>query len=821
MSGHFALGIHAVEQLNATNLNTNEIFADQYPEQQPSPPQQQAQATFPAAQYAFNTKQVPADDNKLPLNNIYAPSQPHHDYQQQIVYQPPAAVYRNQEKHQAPVMYQHVQHPPMIYQYAQQHAPQHINYFYQHKPQDVIYHQQPIASMAHVQEQQQQQQYVVDESQHLLPAARPEENNGNINVELSRVAIPQEINSQDIFLPQVADGVNGNLIQVQPEVTNNVATDNQKLAKFEADNSAHSPENLFQAPIVVGDQQQQQIHFLPRQENQTVVVQQRPVQGPVVFENYQLPQKQYNLQILTDANAASSNHGQYLKEVAPTFINGHTNSNNFQYLVEDEQVLKDSTPAPKSEAPSRHFLKNFKNFRTYEKSSTTQSFSTSTTKTVTKVTSDGECCKNNEKSNCCQNKSEEKVLEITQRPVASNFLAPLYTNVRLTNKKPDDCVDDHKSVVEAHKNVNIVTELPLRTPEYGDRLIFTTPAPRVVTQPIYIERPQHTKFVPQPVFVSTPPTTSVVTEQVYIQSPPETKIVHQPVYIEKAVIKEVQVPVEKPVYINSPPKFIDRPVYIQSPPQTKIVEKLQPVEVEKVVEKFIDRPVYIKSLPETKYVTQQVFVERPVIKEVQVPVEKTVYVKSPPETKIVHQPVYQTVEKIVEKPVIQTIEKPVFIERIVDRPIDKFIDRPYPVPYAVGVPYEKHIYHKPDFHVVAKAIPHKHKLFDFEGLFSFLGKKHEVKHIFVPGSQQHQLKQFGHHQLLTPTLSIESIKESPLVDYSRYATTHLNPIKPIYGVPAAPFQQSAHSGYSYPNPYAGEWFKERLSFENNFIENIF
>lgn len=682
---------------------------------------------------------------------------------------------------------------------------------------------------------------------------------------MPQVTIPQaiEINSrEEIAAPQSADGVNGNLLQVQPEAPNNVATDNQKLAKLEKDIEAQSQEVHFQSPIVVGEQQkQQQIS----DENATIVVQ--PNQGPVVFQSYQPQQKQFNIQILTDVNAAISQEDQYLREVSatPKVFNGHTNSNNFQYLVQDDQDFKDSTPTSHTEAPSRQFLKKFKNFRTYEHLTTSQSFSTSTSRTVTKSVSEGGCCKGNTNTNCCKSddKNELKVLSITQRPVPNNFLAPVHAGIRLTNEKLDDCIDGHgvkpvvEPVVEVQKNVNVVVqEQTERIPVYGDRIIVTTPETRIVTHQIYIERPQ------------------------------ETKIVHQPIIVEKSVIKEVKVPIEKTVFIKTPPKFIDRPVYIKSPPETKIVEKIvhQPVEVEKVVEKFIDRPYYIKSPPETKVVQQQVFIEKPVIKEVQVSVEKTVYVKSPAETKIVHQPVYQTVEKIVEKPIIQTVEKPVYIEKIVkqpypvdrivdrpviqtvekpvyiekfidrpyekivekpvyqtvekivdrpvyqtiekivekpviqtvetpvyiekivDRPVEKFIDRPYPVPYAVAVPYEKHVYHKPDFHVVAKSNQHKHKLFDFGGLLDFLGKKKEIKHIYVPSSQQHQLKQLNHHQLIASTYTtIDPVQEAPVLDYSRYATTHLNPIKPVYGVPSTPLAP-VHTGYSYQNPYAGKIF---------------
>jgi hypothetical protein len=155
-------------------------------------------------------------------------------------------------------------------------------------------------------------------------------------------------------------------------------------------------------------------------------------------------------------------------------------------------------------------------------------------------------------------------------------------------------------------------------------------------------------------------------------------------------------------------------VYVPSPPETKIVHQpvIQTVEKPIYIEKIVQQPIEVEKIVEK-------FIDRPVIQTV----EKPVYIE-----KFIDRPV----EKIVEKPVIQTIEK------FVDRPVEKYIDRPYPVPYAVGVPYEKHVFHKPDFHVFAKSLPQKHKLFDFEGLFGFLGKKKEVKHIFVPSSQQHQ-----------------------------------------------------------------------------------
>lgn len=804
VSGHFALGQHAVERLNETNLNTNEVFINQLPEFQQAPNQQQAQATFPTAQVVFNpqasSSQVAQIDDKPQLNSIYAPNQPHQDHQQQqIVFQSPGTfsnqqipLLRNQEKNLNPIIFQRSQQLPLIYQYAQQHAPPQINYYYQQKPQEVIYHQQPIASMAPSQANNQKQQQIVliDETQELLPTAQPDEvalNNGNINVDSPQTAAPQEINTQEETLPpHSGDGVNGNLFQVQQESANHVASNNQEQAKIVKDIKS-TQDDFFQSPIVVGEQP---VNFLSNSENETVIVQQKSNQGPVIFQNYQ-QQKQFNIQILTDGKASQES------SVSPKIINGHTNSNNYQYLVEDDQDLLESTPATISEAPSRQFLKKFKNFRTYESSTTAKSFSTSTSRTIVEERS--ECCKDNTNANCCKNKSE--VLEIAPRPLPNTFLAPVHAGVRLTNEKLDDCVDGQPvtpAVVEVEKHVNVknifVQEQPERVAEYqyGDRIVVSsTPATRVVTQPIFVEKTR-TEFVEQPVIY---------------EKQHHTEVFHPPVIIEKPVIKEIQVPVEKPVYIKTPPKFIDRPVYIQSPPETKFVEKIvhQPVEVEKVVEKIVDRPIYITS-PETKIIQEQVFVEKPVIKEVQVPVEKTVYVKSPPETKIVHQPIIQTVEKpvyiekIVDRPVIQTVEK------IVDRPVhvEKFIDRPYPVPYAVAVPYEKHVHHKPDFHVFAKAIPQKHKLFDFDSLFGFLTSEKKVKHIYVPASHQHQLNQLNQHQLIKSSITtIDPVQEAPVFDYSHYATTHLNPIKPVYGVPSTPLAP-VNTGYSYPNPYAGE-----------------
>lgn len=259
--------------------------------------------------------------------------------------------------------------------------------------------------------------------------------------------------------------------------------------------------------------------------------------------------------------------------------------------------------------------------------------------------------------------------------------------------------------------------------------------------------------------------------------------------------------------------------------------KEQPIFIEKIIKQAVEveSPIIIKSPPETKYIQQPVIVEKQIVKEIHVPIEKT---------KVVHQPIYKTVEKpifiekIVDRPVVQTVEKiidrvvdrpvlqtlekivdrPVYIEKIVETPViqtiekpivqtvEKFIDRPVPYP----VPIEKHVFHKPDFHVIAKTVPHRHKLFDFDALLGFLTKKPEVKHIYVPANPHYQLN-FNKHQFHASHYStIEPVKEAPLADYSHYATSHLNPIKPVYGVPSTVLHP-LNQGYSQPDPYAGKF----------------
>lgn len=769
VSTHFALGQHAVERLNATNLNRNEILINQLSSQQNAPSQQQiAQATFAVPTVYQQQKapiQVPQIDNKLPLiTNPSAyiqntPSQDNHQ-RQHIIYPIPGVIYNqhvpqyeNQGKHQTPMIYQQHQQIPVIYQYAQQLMPQ-INYYNQRQPQNVIYHQQPIITSA-----QPQQRLLLQPVQ-----SATESNNGNIEHQVSNL---KENSQLDEILLQRGDiGGTENSLQTQSESAKNIATDNRKLIKFETDIDTNietnSPETHFQSPIVVGDNQQQ--IETKSEKNQTVIVQQKFNQ-PQLFESYQPPQKQFNLQILAETHKQQNvqDGGQYLKEIAPKITNGHTNNNNFQYLVEDnDQDLLDSTPSPRQEAPSRYFLKNFKSFRTYEKSTTSQTISTTTATSTIEASSDN-CCRRNQNSKCCKIRNEENLLEITQRPLSIKVLAPFQAGIAITNEKLENCLDGHedKIIVEIHKSVNVkdifIQEPPKRVPIFGERIIVSTPPNRVAAQPIFVKKPQQANIIHKQVIVEQP-----IVNEVHIQSPPQTQLANQ------HVIQTIENIVKEPYEIVKE-KSVDRPVYIQSPPETKVARQH--------VIQTVEKPIYIEKIVKEPYeVVKEKIVDRPV------------YIQSPPETKVVHKKVF--IEKFVDRPypLVQTVEKPVYIEKVV---------------------YQNT---KPDFHVIAKTIPHKHKLFDYDGLFGFLNKKKEVQHYFVPAGPQHQLKQLNQHQLMASSYA-EPVRDSTFYDYVRFATTHLNPIKPVYGVPALSTPLTpVNQGNSCLDPYSGMSKYYALSF---------
>jgi hypothetical protein len=809
VSGHFALGQHAVERLNHTNLNNNEAFYNNVKNKN----QQLAEASFPSPQFSQampskengNTKLYPLNE-QIPL----APSPFSH-----FNNAPALSQYRK-----IPLAYQHPQQIPLIYEYAQHTAPQ-INYFYQQqqKPQEVIYHQQPIASMD--------------------PSQQPQ-------IFVSTVTSPATPEALSIeHKPQTAD-----LLHVQANDEKTAATATQQIAKIN-DDREKSHEEYFNAPIVVSDASDESASG---DNDATIIVQQKSNQK--VFENFK-PQKQFNVQILTEAaNVAADTHTNYqflngidqdLQDSTPSSL---TEAPSRQFL---KNFRKDTTLAFLTSTTTTERTIDKTDEGCCKDSVNCCNNGEDEAKEVVKITQRpipsfnhlapvhvGVRLTNENLDDCIDGHTQKTVVEVrknvqavvTRRPqygdriiVTTPVSTPVVHQPIFIEKEPPVNIYQQTVVTEISQPINekvpkeIIKEVE-KPVIIKEQVIKEVPIDRPVyvkSPPEVIEKVVHKAFinhVEKPVFIEKiyrqhVPVEKIVDRPVYIKSPPETKIVQQPIIVEK------EVPVEKTVYIKSPPetKIITQPV-IQTVEKPVYVEKIvkEPVEVERIVEKLIDRPV-LHTVEKPVYIEK--IVDRPVEKIVEKPViqtvEKPVYIE-----KIVKEPVEveRIVEKIIDRPVLHTVEKPVYIEKIVDRPVEKivekpviqtvekFVDRPVAVPVPYAVPFEKHVFHKPDFHVIAKNIPSKHKIFDFHGLLGFLTGKQEVKHIYVP-SPQHQLSNYNKHQLITASYTtIEGPKESPILDYSQYATSHLNPIKPVYGVPNTVLHPIKDS-YSAPDPYAG------------------
>lgn len=781
VSGHFALGQHAIDQLSNADLNKNKVFINQLTESQYSQPKQQAQATFPAnfveTSMTPDQRQIQLINNvntyKQPLKEEIGQNQPlQNNYQGKIVFQTPGSFHHqlltrtHHEKTPIPSIFQSAQQMPLIYHYARQHYPTQFisDYEHQQQPKDVNYHKQSMVTIALTQQNpHEQQQKPVYLKQSSLNASHNHiaQNNDNVIKNSQNYVADSEL-QEEILQTQVNGGMNKKLIHTQTEVKNCVANGSRiVLIKDFTPVEEKKQEDLFKSPIVVSENQ---IDVFSTNHSNIVLVQPQKIVSQSL-KSYQPLEKQINIQIV------SSNTKDSQLELKETFTTPNaTNDKNYKYLVVDDQDLLDPTPLMESEAPSRKFLKNFKNYRTYEESATetSQSFSTSSSTSI----SYKNCCKDIVKTDCCNNKkSSETMLQTTQRPSANILLASVGS--RIINDNIEDSMETTKAI--SVQNGKSMQEPSIKIPLYGEKIIVKTQSEKsdiietptkklIVKSPVFIEKQHHTEFILQ-----------------------------QPIFLANPVIKNVEAPIKKTAYIKIPSKIIERPAHISTPPQTEIIEKElnHPVQVDKIVEKekIINQPYFIESTPEMKVVQQEAL-------------EKTVYVQSLPETRIVHQPVIQTgfVEIMVPQPYEEEKVEEKFIEKIVDRPVtvEKFIDRPS------LHPNEEFVYQsqKPNFHIYAKTIPNEHNIFDFEGLFGFLGKKKEIKHIFVPSSQQHQLQQLSQHQLVQSTsTTIEAVKESPILDFSRFTTKHLSPVKPVYGAPLTSID-SDNRGYSYPNLYA-------------------
>lgn len=336
----------------------------------------------------------------------------------------------------------------------------------------------------------------------------------------------------------------------------------------------------FQHPIVVGE--------LEFNTPQPVVVSTTQASREYLPP---LPDKKINIDLLK----IDHNQGQFLKETTASLDISH------QSLEGDQdQYMIDSTSAPQKEAPSRHFLRQFKNRPSIIHSTTTPKYSKSET------------------------------LVITQRPISNKFLAPVQAGLKLAN---DDCNDEEehkkhtqvtKTIVEVQKSVNVIVDD--KRPQFGTRYTPRNPCAngfgngcdtKVIVQPhIFKEQvPVHIqtqKIIEKPVPY---PVNHIIEKEVpvYKETVKEVKV---PVYVPKPYpvkeIQQVQVPVEKTI-IKEVPKIqqvikevpVDRPVYVDR---------------HVIHEKIVDRPVIqektvVKEVPVVKEVQKIVHVDRPVIQE--------------------------------------------------------------------------------------------------------------------------------------------------------------------------------------------------------------
>lgn len=700
-SSHFALGQSAVEalhSLNNSNLNTNEVYVNKLQYDQPK-------STILLPVGNNNQHQRPVYQHVPQINQIPAPYQ-----QQGPIYQSGGLVYNEPQ-------------------------PQFVSSFQQHQPevyvQPQFLHANPSGGVT---------KFILPNTKHVVP----DQDAIYLNSNLKGFNDPSNQNNFHSVNSGKKKPIN-HLLQVP--IDSNVASDNQKLAeqlKTVTTTEVPGQTSQFLSPIIVENQNQESndpiksgnfegetVIFLQNiksdpQNDDTVVFHQNPNAQQPHFEYYQQPQKQINIQILAEDPSKVNKQ-----------INGHTNhNNNFQYLVDDDQFVGDSTPSPQKEAPSRQFLKKFNGkIKSIETSTTT-------TETFKATAADEKCCKDKQKGDCCkQSNTVEKVLEITQRPISNKFLAPVHAGIRISaDKTIDDCLDGHlnqkieipkkKTVVEVQKSVNIknylVKEKPQVTkfPAFGERI--------VVQQPIYIEKPPIIKHIKeqvfidrpidrvkiQPVFIEKPPIIKHTKEQVFVDRPVDrvvTKVVKEPVYIEKdPIIKHVHHETVKEKIVNVPQfvekvKYVDRPYPVEV---EKIVEKnvpvhfhhIQPAPPPQKIETFVDREVekkvYIEKPPIIKHVKEQVFVDRPVDRVVTKIVKEPVYIEKEPvikhihhetvKEKIVNVPYDRVVEKIVEKQVpvhihhtqpaqqIETVrEVPVYIEKPqIVKHTKEFVDRP-------------------------------------------------------------------------------------------------------------------------------------------------
>lgn len=277
-----------------------------------------------------------------------------------------------------------------------------------------------------------------------------------------------------------------------------------------------------------------------------------------------LPDQKVNLDLIK----IDHNQGQFLKETTSSLDVSH------QSLEGDQdQHMIDSTSAPQKEAPSRHFLRKFKN-RPAIVSSTTVKYPTSET------------------------------LVITQRPISNKFLAPVQAGLKLAN---DDCNDEEehnkhtqvtKTIVEVQKSVNVIVDN--KRPQYGTRYTPRNPCSNGFGNGC------DTKIIVQPHIIKEQVPIHIQTQKI-IEKPvpyPVNHIIEKEVPIYKETVKEVKVPIYVPK--PYPVKEIQQ---VQVPFEKTIIKEVPKIQ-QVIKEVPVDRPVYVD-----RHVIHEKFVDRPVIQE--------------------------------------------------------------------------------------------------------------------------------------------------------------------------------------------------------------
>lgn len=333
----------------------------------------------------------------------------------------------SQPHQQAPI--QHIHHEVSAKAPVNVHQPIHFVQSHQHIKHEKPIHVTPVPILQEPNIQyaeipaNHKPNYVSINVHHGVQPPRYEEYQPQQKQKLVKVVstTPRYVTSQDIFNINAAISVTPKPVYPTHESEKSLpvkSTPSQPKYTnlYEEPKDKHLNSISFQHPIVVGEiDLKQQIILSTTSAN-------REYLPPVTSK------PKANSELLK----IDHNQGQFLKET--TFNLDHSHQS-----LEGDQQMTDTTSAPHKEAPSRYFLRKFKQ----------PTLSPTTIKSV-----------------------KEDTLVITQRPISNKYLAPVQAGLKLAN---DDCNDEiehqqkhvTKTIVEVQKTVNVLYDD--RKPQYGAR----------------------------------------------------------------------------------------------------------------------------------------------------------------------------------------------------------------------------------------------------------------------------------------------------------------------------------------------------------------